>query len=129
MSYPILTSNRYAKNHLEQVSPGNRFFEGASLHMHIPEGATPKDGPSAGVTMVTSLMSLALETEVLNNLAMTGELTLTGKVLRIGGVREKCIAAKRAGVKTLILPEGNVKDWADLPESIQSFHHFCGVID
>jgi len=109
----------YAKNHLEQVSPGNRFFEGASLHMHIPEGATPKDGPSAGITMVTSLLSLALNQPILQNLAMTGEVTLTGKVLPIGGVREKCIASKRAGVNRIILPVGNKKDWTDLPENIK----------
>lgn len=109
----------YSKNHLEVVSPGNRFFEGASLHMHIPEGATPKDGPSAGITMVTSLLSLALGQPILQNLAMTGELTLTGKVLPIGGVREKCIAAKRAGVNRIILPIGNKKDWTDLPENIK----------
>jgi Lon-like ATP-dependent protease len=87
--------------------------------MHIPEGATPKDGPSAGITMVTSLLSLALNKPVLNNLAMTGEITLTGKVLPIGGVREKCIASKRAGVTRVIVPIGNKKDWTDLPDSIR----------
>ncbi len=109
---------RYAKNHLEVVSPGNRFFEKSALHMHIPAGAVSKDGPSAGVTIVTSLLSLALGKPVLQNLAMTGELTLTGKVLKIGGVREKCIAAKRSGVTTLILPNTNEKDWSELPAGI-----------
>ncbi len=83
-----------AKIFIDKVSPGNRFFESSSLHMHIPEGATPKDGPSAGVTMVTSLISLAIGKPVRKDVAMTGEITLTGKVLRVGGIKEKTIAAK-----------------------------------
>lgn len=82
--------------------------------MHIPEGATPKDGPSAGCTMVTSLLSLALDKPVKQNLAMTGEITLTGKILPIGGVKEKTIAAKRSEVKTIIFPKDNQKDFEEL---------------
>ena len=109
----------FAKTHFAGVAPGNKFFENTALHMHIPEGATPKDGPSAGCTMITALFSLALSTSVLPNLAMTGEVTLTGKVLAIGGVREKLIAAQRSGVKTVVLPRDNRKDWDDVPGRIK----------
>lgn len=85
----------------------------------MPEGATPKDGPSAGCTMVTALVSLATDTPVRPNLAMTGEVSLTGKVLRVGGIKEKTLAAKRANVTTIILPELNRADWIDLPESVK----------
>jgi len=115
----------FAKYFLEQVSSGNKFFETASLHMHIPEGATPKDGPSAGVTMVTSLLSLALNKPIIQNVAMTGEITLMGKILSIGGVKEKTIAAKRSGVKTLLFPKDNKKDVEELPDYIKkgvTFH-------
>ncbi len=87
--------------------------------MHIPEGATPKDGPSAGCTMVTSLLSIALNKPVREDIAMTGEVTLTGKILPIGGVKEKTIAAKRSGVKTLIFPKDNKKDYDELQDYIK----------
>jgi ATP-dependent Lon protease len=109
----------YAKAHLLRHSPANRFFETASMHMHIPAGATPKDGPSAGITMITSLLSLALNKPVKKDLAMTGEVTITGKVLPIGGVKEKTIAAKRSGVTTLIFPTNNKKDFEELPDYIK----------
>jgi len=109
----------YSKYFIDEVDPGNRYFEHADLHMHIPEGATPKDGPSAGCTMVTSLMSLALNKSVRENFAMTGELTLTGKVLPIGGVKEKTIAAKRSGVKTVVFPKDNQKDWEELEDYLK----------
>lgn len=95
------------------------FFDKSAIHMHIPEGATPKDGPSAGITMVTSLLSLALNKPVKQNLSMTGELTLTGKVLAIGGVKEKIIAARRSGVREVILPISNKKDWTELDHEIR----------
>jgi len=94
-------------------------FESVGVHIHVPEGATPKDGPSAGITMATSLISLALEKSVPSTVAMTGELTLTGKVLRIGGLKEKTIAAKRSGVATIFFPEANLPDWEELPENIK----------
>ena len=90
------------------------------FHLHVPEGATPKDGPSAGVTIVTALLSLARDTPIRRNLAMTGELSLRGKVLPVGGIKEKVIAAKRAGVKTVILPADNRKDWDDLTDLIKA---------
>ncbi|CAI6090024.1 unnamed protein product [Clonostachys chloroleuca] len=99
--------------------PNNNFFDKAKLHLHVPDGAVPKDGPSAGITMATSLLSLALEAPVNPTVAMTGELTLTGKVLRIGGLREKTVAARRAGCTTIIFPRDNLSDWLELPENIK----------
>ena len=87
--------------------------------MHVPAGATPKDGPSAGVTMTTALFSLMLDKPVLPKLGMTGELSLTGDVLPIGGLQEKIIAARRSGLKTLIIPEQNRKDYIELPDHLK----------
>jgi ATP-dependent Lon protease len=109
----------YLHSNIHKYAPGYTFFEKTQVHIHIPEGATPKDGPSAGVTMVTALLSLLTDTPVLDNLAMTGELTLTGKVLEIGGVKEKLVAARRSGVKTLIFPKANLRDFDELPENIK----------
>ncbi|QIX01325.1 hypothetical protein AMS68_006842 [Peltaster fructicola] len=109
----------FAKGLLAKQYPGNRFFEKAKLHMHVPEGAVPKDGPSAGITMATSLLSLALDHPLDPTIAMTGELTTIGKVLRIGGLREKTVAARRAGAKMVIFPKDNTSDWLELPENIK----------
>lgn len=106
----------FAKSVIANKFPQNRFFDHAKIHVHVPEGAVQKDGPSAGVTMATSLLSLALETPVDPTVAMTGELTLTGKVLRIGGLREKTVAARRAGCKMIIFPADCMSDWLELPE-------------
>eukprot|EP00899_Mesostigma_viride_P029423 jgi/Mesvir1/9666/Mv12151-RA.1 len=95
------------------------FFSTSAIHMHVPEGATPKDGPSAGTTMTTALLSLALGIPVRPGLAMTGELTLTGSVLPIGGVREKTVAARRSELDTILLPAANQKDWEELPEYLR----------
>lgn len=109
----------FSKMYLSKKFPENRFFERASIHLHCPEGATPKDGPSAGVTMATSFLSLALDKSIDSAVAMTGELTLTGKVLRIGGLREKAVAAKRSGAKTIIFPKENLSDWEELPDNVK----------
>ncbi|KAF2278717.1 ATP-dependent protease La [Westerdykella ornata] len=109
----------FAKGFLAREFPKNKFFEHARIHLHCPEGATPKDGPSAGITMATSLLSLALDRALPTTIAMTGELTVTGKVLRIGGLREKTVAARRAGAKTIIFPADNLADWQELPEYIR----------
>lgn len=109
----------YAKSFLLKKEPENEFLQRAHVHLHVPEGATPKDGPSAGCTMVTALLSLALNRPVRPDFAMTGEISLTGKVLPVGGIKEKVIAAKRVGVTTIILPEDNRKDFADLQSFIQ----------
>uniref|UniRef100_A0A674B0S7 Lon protease homolog, mitochondrial n=1 Tax=Salmo trutta TaxID=8032 RepID=A0A674B0S7_SALTR len=108
----------FARTFLMKQQPDNDFFSGAHLHLHVPEGATPKDGPSAGCTIVTALLSLATNTPVRENVAMTGEVSLTGKILPVGGIKEKTIAAKRAGVTCMILPAENKKDFSDLPEFI-----------
>ncbi len=109
----------YVSSHLKpfQGSPG--FFDDAFIHLHVPEGATPKDGPSAGITMASALLSLARNQRIRHGLAMTGELTLTGQVLPIGGVREKVIAARRLRIMELILPEANRGDFEELPDYIR----------
>ncbi|KDO30302.1 ATP-dependent protease La [Saprolegnia parasitica CBS 223.65] len=123
-------AHTYARHKLEQVESENTFFE-ADLHLHVPEGATPKDGPSAGCTMVTALLSLAMNKPVKSNLAMTGELSLTGKVLPVGGIKEKVIAARRADVTTIVLPAGNRKDYDELPDYLKEGLdvHFAKVYD
>uniref|UniRef100_A0A182T7M0 Lon protease homolog, mitochondrial n=1 Tax=Anopheles maculatus TaxID=74869 RepID=A0A182T7M0_9DIPT len=107
-----------ARNFIKQSEPNNNFLESSHIHLHVPEGATPKDGPSAGVTIVTALLSLAKSQPIRQNVAMTGEVSLMGKVLPVGGIKEKTIAAKRSGVNCIILPEENKKDFTDLPKFI-----------
>ncbi|XP_076924200.1 lon protease homolog 1, mitochondrial-like [Bidens hawaiensis] len=97
----------------------NPFFANSKVHLHVPAGATPKDGPSAGCTMITSLLSLAMNKHVKKDLAMTGEVTLTGRVLPIGGVKEKTIAARRSGVKTIIFPLANKRDFDELAPNVK----------
>ena len=97
-----------------------KFFEEHDIHLHIPSGAVPKDGPSAGVAIATALASLATGRKVRNDIAMTGEITLTGKVLPVGGIKDKVIAAHRAGIKRIILPSLNRKDLEDIPEKIRN---------
>ena len=105
----------YLHGTLSKYAPGFTFFKDGQVHMHIPEGATPKDGPSAGITMLTAMLSLLMNVPVLDNLGMTGEITLTGKILGIGGIKEKLVAAKRSGLETLIFPKENKRDWDELP--------------
>ena len=95
-------------------------FDKKDIHVHVPEGATPKDGPSAGVAMVTSIVSVLTGTPVRRDVAMTGEITLRGRVLPIGGLKEKLLAALRAGIKTVLIPDENEKDLADIPENVKS---------
>ena len=92
----------YIKSHAQQFGLDTRIFEQYKIHMHIPEGATPKDGPSAGIAMLTSIFSVLTQRKVKKHLAMTGEITLRGKVLPVGGLKEKILAAKRAGIKEII---------------------------
>ena len=105
----------YVASHLDELGGKSDWFKDAFVHLHVPEGATPKDGPSAGITMACALVSLATGRAIKRRLAMTGELTLTGQVLAIGGVREKVVAARRVGIHELILPEANRRDYDELP--------------
>ncbi|MBK9950128.1 MAG: endopeptidase La [Candidatus Competibacteraceae bacterium] len=109
----------YVSAHLEDYQADPKFFDEAFVHLHVPEGATPKDGPSAGITMATALLSLARGQQPNRPLAMTGELTLSGQVLPVGGIREKVIAARRVGLFELILPEGCRGDVEELPDHIK----------
>ncbi|XP_074164762.1 lon protease homolog, mitochondrial [Sminthopsis crassicaudata] len=108
----------FARAFLMRKNPSNDFLLASHIHLHVPEGATPKDGPSAGCTIVTALLSLAMNQPIRQNVAMTGEVSLTGKILPVGGIKEKTIAAKRAGVTCVILPAENKKDYYDLASFI-----------
>ncbi len=105
----------YVKSHAEKLKIDFRIFENWSIHIHVPEGATPKDGPSAGITIATSLASALTQRKVRKNTAMTGEITLRGKVLPVGGIKEKILAAKRAGIKDIIMSVENRKDIDEIP--------------
>ena len=100
------------------------FHEKFDIHIHVPEGAIPKDGPSAGITMAVSLFSAVTKLPVLKDVAMTGEITLRGKVLPVGGIKDKVLAAYRAGIRTIVLSAENDKDLDDLPEEIRSEMEF-----
>ncbi|KAF8394662.1 hypothetical protein HHK36_020878 [Tetracentron sinense] len=104
---------------LLEKEPDSPFFVNSKLHLHVPAGATPKDGPSAGCTMITSMLSLAMNKPVKKDLAMTGEVTLTGRILPIGGVKEKTIAARRSDVKTVIFPSANRRDFDELAANVK----------
>ena len=109
----------YVMAHLKDYGLPEDFFDTHFVHLHVPAGATPKDGPSAGITMATALISMMTGQPTRKKLGMTGEFTLTGRVLPIGGVREKTIAARRAGLKILIFPEANRKDFAELADYLK----------
>jgi len=117
----------YARAHAEELGIDGQIFSKNDFHIHIPEGAIPKDGPSAGVTIATSLISICSGSMVKHDVAMTGEITLRGNVLPVGGVKEKVLAAQRAGVKKMILPLPNKKDMADIPSKIKKDMDFIFV--
>ncbi|MCF6298873.1 MAG: endopeptidase La [Thiomicrorhabdus sp.] len=127
-------AHSFIRAHLKHYQADSHFFDKAFIHIHVPDGATQKDGPSAGVTIATALLSLARNEPLKTSLAMTGELSLTGQVLPVGGIREKLIAAKRIGITTLILPDANRKDYQELPKylkkgmTIHFAEHFDDVV-
>jgi ATP-dependent Lon protease len=109
----------YIRSHTAELGIEERFFDDVDLHLHVPSGAIPKDGPSAGVTMATAIASAVSGRKVRPEVAMTGEITLTGKVLAIGGLKDKVIAAHRAGIKTIIFPKANAGELEEIPETIK----------
>jgi ATP-dependent Lon protease len=119
----------YARSRAELLNLPEDFYEKLDIHIHVPAGATPKDGPSAGVTMATALISALTQIPVRRDVAMTGEITLRGKVLPIGGLKEKAIAALRARVKKVIIPEANKKDLVEIPANIKRRLKFVPVTD
>ena len=105
----------YVKAHADKLNLDYRIFDNWNIHIHVPEGATPKDGPSAGITIATSIASALTQRKVRSNTAMTGEITLRGKVLPVGGIKEKILAAKRAGITHILLCADNKKDIDEIP--------------
>lgn len=117
----------YARSHHEELGIASDFFEKWDVHIHLPAGAIPKDGPSAGITMTSALVSLMTDTPVRHDVAMTGEVTLQGRVLPVGGIREKCLAALSNGITEIIIPMANQKDLADIPEEFKKRMNFVLV--
>jgi ATP-dependent Lon protease len=110
----------FARAHALALGLRDEFYAGREIHIHVPSGAVPKDGPSAGVTMACALVSLISQTPVKHDLAMTGELTLRGKVLPIGGLKEKLLAAVRAGMTQEVIPAGNAPELSEIPEHVRA---------
>ncbi|MCK9231952.1 MAG: endopeptidase La, partial [Syntrophales bacterium] len=118
MQESVQAALTYVRSRSDQFYLDENFYKETDVHVHVPEGAIPKDGPSAGVAMVTSIASAFTKQKVRGDLAMTGEITLRGRVLPIGGLKEKLLAAHRGNIKTVLIPKDNEKDLADVPPNI-----------
>jgi ATP-dependent Lon protease len=127
MQESMKTAQSYIWSHAEELGLDPKLFKEYGIHVHVPAGAIPKDGPSAGIAAATAMTSAYTKMPVRNDTAMTGEITLTGLVLPIGGVKEKVLAARRAGMKRVILPSANEKDLRDVPESVRAELEFLFV--
>jgi ATP-dependent Lon protease len=117
----------FCRSRLKKLKLGDSYFEEIDIHVHVPAGAIPKDGPSAGVTIATAMYSALSRKKVRQDVAMTGEITLRGRVLPIGGLKEKALAALRAGITTVIIPEQNKKDLVEIPEDLRKKIKFIPV--
>ncbi len=132
MKESAMLAKEYIQSHAEELDIDPNIFQHWNIHVHVPEGAIPKDGPSAGITMITSMVSAVTQRKVKSNLAMTGEITLRGKVLPVGGIREKILAAKRAGIKEIILCDENKKNVGEIKDSYLKglkFHYVKDIKD
>ncbi len=112
------TAMSYVRSRVELMGIDKDFYQNVDIHLHVPEGAVPKDGPSAGITMATAITSALMKVPVKRDVAMTGEITLRGRVLPIGGLKEKLLAAKIGNIKTVLIPQGNVPDMKKMPKEI-----------
>ena len=120
MKESISAANSYVRSRATKFGLEPPSFERTDVHIHVPDGATPKDGPSAGAAMATAIVSVLTGIPIRSDLAMTGEVTLRGRVTAIGGLKEKLLSALRSGVKTVLIPEENQKDLEDIPENVKS---------
>ena len=120
MQESIQAALSVVRNRSRKLGVTEKFYQENDIHIHLPEGATPKDGPSAGIGIVTSMVSVLTGIPVRADVAMTGEITLRGEVLPIGGLKEKLLAAHRGGIKTVLIPDENVKDLADIPDNVKN---------
>ena len=119
MKESIEAAYSFVRAHAGDFNIRDESFEKKDVHVHVPEGATPKDGPSAGIAMMTSLVSALTGIPVRKDIAMTGEITLRGRILPIGGLKEKLLAALRAGIKTVLIPSENEKDLEEIPSNVK----------
>jgi ATP-dependent Lon protease len=120
MKESISAASSYVRSRAASIGIKPPAFDKKDIHVHVPEGATPKDGPSAGIAMATAIISVMTAIPVKKDVAMTGEITLRGRVLPIGGLKEKLLAALRAGIKKVMIPEENAKDLAEIPDNVKS---------